>query len=69
MGDAGTESIPHKSYVVITHKLSTSLKVHYPPKVFLFLYTVFTYFHYLCTEILIQVVHVSENRSLLDYKD
>lgn len=44
-------------------------KVHYSAGVFLFLYRVFTNFHYLCTEILIQVVHVSGNRSLLDYKD
>lgn len=44
-------------------------KVHSSPEVFLFLYTVSTYFHYLCIEILIQVVHVSGNRSLLDYED
>lgn len=69
MGDADTESIPHKPYFVISPKLSTSQKVHYPLKVFLFLYRVLTYFHYLRNEILIQVVHVSGNRSLLDYKD
>ena len=69
MGDAFCSCIPHKSYVVISHKLSTSEKVHYPLKVFLFLYRVLTYFHYLRNEILIQVVHVSGNRSLLDYKD
>lgn len=44
-------------------------KVHYSLKVFFFLNRVPIYFHYLCTEILIQVVHVSGNRSLLDYKD
>lgn len=44
-------------------------KVHYSAGVFLFLYRVFTNFHYLCNEILIRIVHVSENRSLLNYKD